>query len=299
MDIDVEIRQLQYFLAVAEELHFGRAAARLHIVQSAVSQQLRGLERELGVDLFERTTRTVRLTEAGQRLVPYAERVMAELDRARVAVDDLRTQRSSTVRLGTSTGLGTRLDAVLEHFARLAPDAHLQLATATASVRIRQVRSGELDAALLRGEHLDTGLQLLPVWTDALVAAIPAHHHLADRDRIDLAALSGLPVRLAARTRNPLLHDLVIGCCRQAGFTPTIGPEFTTDQDTLAAIGHGTPAWTVYYAPQATQMAASGVVFRALHNPEPVVTTYLALRNLPPRQELRALIAACASDAGN
>jgi DNA-binding transcriptional LysR family regulator len=293
MGVDMEIRQLRYFLTVAEELHFGHAAARLHIVQSAVSHQVRRLERELGVDLFDRTTRTVRLTEAGHRLIPYAERIVAEVTRARAAVDDLRTQRSGIVRLGTSTGLGRRLDAILERFARLAPDARLELATASTAIRIRNVRSGELDATLLRGEHVDTGLSMRPVWTDTLVAAIPARHPLAVRERIDLSDLADLPLRLATRARNPTLHDLVVGCCERAGFTPTMGPEFTTDQDTLAAIGHSAPSWTVYYTSQAAQIATPGVVFRPLSNPEPTMPTYLAVRPGPPRTELRALIDAC------
>src|ERR1700712_5654750 len=148
----MEVRQLQYFLTVADELHFGKAAQRLHIVQSAVSQQIRRLEHELGVALFDRSTRTVRLTEAGHRLIPHAQRVLAEVAQARLSIDDLRTEHVATVRLGTSTGLGNHLDVVLDRFARLAPDANLELSTDTAEARIRQVRSGALDAALLRGE---------------------------------------------------------------------------------------------------------------------------------------------------
>jgi DNA-binding transcriptional LysR family regulator len=293
----MEIRQLRYFLTVADELHFGRAAQRLHIVQSAVSQQLRRLERELGVDLFDRTTRTVRLTEAGRRLLPHARQVLAAVAQAHTAIDDLRTERAGTVRLGTSTGLGARLEAVLAEFALLAPDAQLELVTCPVETRLKRVGRGELDGALVRGERTEPELALLPLWEDALVAAVPARHDLAVREVIDLAALADLPLRLAARSRNPALHDLVTGCCREAGFEPVFGPEFTSDQDTLATIGFGKPSWTVYYAVQARQMSAPGVEFRPLRRPEPVMRTYLAVRPDPPRAEVRALIDACHAHA--
>ncbi|WP_025346885.1 LysR family transcriptional regulator [Nocardia nova] len=291
----MELRQLQYFLTVAEELHFGRAAGRLHIVQSAVSQQITRLERELDVALFDRTTRTVRLTEAGRRLLPHAEQVIAAVSRARDAVDDLRAERSGTVRLGTSTGLGARLESILVEFARAAPEAHLELVDADTGERMKRVRSGELDAAIVRGARDEPGLELLPLWSDRLVAAIPARHDLAVRREVELACLAELPLRLVDRARNPALHDLVVGSCRAAGFEPRFGPEFTTEQDTLAAIGFGAPSWTVYYAAQATRLVFPGVVWRPLRDPEPVMPSYLAVRPDPPRAELRALITACHS----
>jgi DNA-binding transcriptional LysR family regulator len=289
----MEIRQLHYFLAVAEELHFGRAAQRLHIVQSAVSQQLRRLERELGVDLFDRTTRTVRLTEAGHRLVPHARRVLAAVAEARAAIDELRAERTGTVRLGSSTGLGSRLETILAEFARLAPHAQLELVAGDVETRLKQVRSGELDGALVRGERTDPELEFLPLWQDALVAALPARHGLAVRETVDLAALADLPLRIASRSRNPALHDLITRCCREAGFEPSLGPEFTSDQDTLATIGFGRPSWTVYYAVRARRMSAPGVEFRPLRHPEPVMRSYLAVRPEAPRAEVRALIEAC------
>ncbi|MFD9073507.1 LysR family transcriptional regulator [Streptomyces lasiicapitis] len=289
----MELRQLRYFLTVAEELHFGRAAERLHIVQSAVSQQLRRLERELDAELFTRSTRVVRLTEAGHRLLPYAREMLALQARAREAVDELRAEQSATVRLGTSSGLGARLDSVLTAFTRRTGHAQLELVTSSTEERLAQVRSGDLDAALLRGERTDPGLEFLPLWQDPLVAALPAGHELAARQTVELARLADLPLRLAARSRNPALHDLVMVSCRAAGYTPVLGPEFTNDQDTLAAIGHGRPSWTVFYAPHADQLPVPGVVFRPLSDPEPVMRTYLAVRSGPPRAALRALIEAC------
>lgn len=289
----MEIRQLQYFLAVADELHFGRAAERLHIVQSAVSQQLRRLERELGVTLFERTTRTVRLTEAGRRLVPEAREVLDAVDRARSAIEDLRVERHDTVRLGTSDGLGVRLNDVLGEFTARADGCQLELVTAPTDERLKRVRRGELDATLVRGVADSSDLEFLELWNDPLMVALPARHDLAVRQAIDLADLAGLPLRISSRERNRALYDLVLESCRTAGFEPEFGPEFTSAQDTLAAIGFGVPSWTVFYAPHADQIPVPGVVFRALRNPTPTMRTYLAVRPDPPRSGLRALIDAC------
>ncbi|WP_438489367.1 LysR family transcriptional regulator [Streptomyces sp. S186] len=289
----MEIRQLRYFLTVAEELHFGRAAERLHIVQSAVSQQLRRLERELGAELFARSTRVVRLTEAGDRLLPYAREMLALQARAREAIDELRAEQAAAVRLGTSSGLGERLDTLLAAFARLTDQAQLELVTGTTEERLAKVRAGDLDATLLRGERTDPGLEFLPLWQDALMAALPARHELAARETVELSGLAGLPLRLSPHSRNPALHDLVMHSCREAGYEPVWGPEFTNAQDTLAAIGYGKPSWTVFYAPHADQLPVPGVVFRPLTHPTPLMRTYLAVRPGPPRPALRALIEAC------
>src|SRR4051794_409120 len=289
----VEVWQLQYFVVVAEELHFGRAAERLHIVPSAVSQQVRRLERELGGALFDRTTRAVTLTEGGRSLLPRARRLLDEATGIRGAADAPRADPADTLRLGSSTGLASRLDAILAGFAARAPRARLELVTATAVERVRMLRRGELDAALLRAPEPDPAIDLLPLADDPLVVALPAAHPLAGAAAVEVAALRGLPLRLADRARNPALHDLVVRSCRAAGFEPTVGPAFTTDQDTLAAIGFGAPAWTVYYAAQAARLAPPRVVFRPLRDPEPGMRVALAVRREPPRPPLQSLIDAC------
>jgi DNA-binding transcriptional LysR family regulator len=290
----VETRQLQYFLTLVDELHFGRAAARLHIVQSAVSQQIRSLERELGVSLFDRTTRSVSLTEAGHRLVPHAEKVLAEL---RAVAEELGGTEKHVVRLGTSTGLGNRLDRILDAFEAAAPDVRLELVHDPSPARARHVKSGMLDAAILRSGRRQSGLELISLWEDRLVAALPARHPLARRSSVKLARLADLPLRLASRARNPQLHALVMGSCRQAGFDPVFGPEFTTDQDTLAEIGHGPPSWTVYYASQVDHLAAPAVAFLSLSNPQPTAPVYLAVRSGRPSRHVDALIQACRAAA--
>ncbi|MDN5725099.1 MAG: LysR family transcriptional regulator [Propionibacteriales bacterium] len=286
---------MRYFRAVAEELHFGRAAEQLAIAQSAVSQQVRRLERELGVDLFDRTTRTVTLTTAGFRFLPHAHRILDAAEQARVDLDDLRHERNRTVRLGTSTGLGGRLEVILRSFAQQAPAASLELVSLTLATRLRHVASGDLDAALFHGELPEgSSLNAIPVWDDRLVVALPDAHPVGGgTGAVALADLADFPLRIASRRRNPVLHDLIVDSCAATGFVPIMGPNFSTDQDTLAAIASGPPSWTVYFAAQAGQLRNPGIVFRPIRAPAPYLTARLALRRSKPTGELRALVAAC------
>ncbi|MDX3187928.1 LysR family transcriptional regulator [Streptomyces sp. MN03-5084-2B] len=292
----VELRQLRYFVTVAEELHFGRAAERLHIVQPAVSQQVRRLERALGVSLFERTTRSVVLTEAGQRFLPQARAVLAAAERAVDSVADFRGVR--LLRLGTSEGLGDRLDGLLAEFTRRAPEAQLELVHAPTAQRLHRVRDGSLDATIVRGDQPAPGLEFSLLWTDEVVVALPASHPLASSPVVDFASLASLPARLSAPSRNQPLYDLVISSCREAGFEPVLGKEFTTAQDTLGTLGFGRPHWTVFYRAHANLLPVPGVVFRPLREPSPRMQTYLATsagRRLTP--ELVALIEAARATA--
>ncbi|MFF0740435.1 LysR substrate-binding domain-containing protein [Streptomyces sp. NPDC004111] len=295
----MELRQLKYFVAVAEELHFGRAAERLHIVQPAVSQQVRRLEREFGVTLFDRSKRAVRLTEAGRALLPHARALLAAERSVAEAMDAVRGEQESTLRIGTSVGLGLRLDGVLTALSERAPRLLVELVSAPTATRLQQVRDGDLDATFVRGAHHAPGLELLPLWRDELVAALPAAHPLAQRDRVDLADLAGLPLRIAPREDNPHLVDAVVGACRAEGFEPVMGPAFTTDQDTLAAIAAGRSSWTVYFAPQAAVQPAHRIAFRPFADPTraPSLPTSLAVRPDPPSHRLTALLDACHEQA--
>jgi DNA-binding transcriptional LysR family regulator len=287
----VELRQLHYFVTLAEELHFGRAAERLHIVQPAVSQQLRRLESELGVVLVDRSTRRVALTAAGRRFLPEARAVLAAAARARDAVTD---PDASVLHLGTSTGLGERLPRVLEELERRAPGAVVELVRVPAPARLREVADGNLDAALVRGVATHPGVRLERVWLDPLVIALPADHPLAVTHPLTLVQLADLPLRLPERDSNPALVDLTVGACRAAGFDPRLAPAMD-DQDMLAAIAAGPPTWTVYYAAQAELLAgpARGVAFRELSDPPLSMPTLLATPAARRHALLDALLAAC------
>lgn len=302
----MELRQLRYFVAVAEELHFGRAAERLMIVQSAVSQQVRRLERELGVELLDRSPRHVRLTEAGVRFLPHAHAVLEAEQRAVAAVADyavLSGPFGAVLRIGTSTGMGEHLERFLEAMGTHALDTRIELSSGPTAARLEQVATGQLDACFARGvEQGPDGVRLIPVWQDELVVAISARHPLAEQEHVQLRDLAELPLLLTARRFNPPLVDLITGACRDAGFEPVPGPAHSSLQDTLAAFGAGAAGWTVLYAAHARQLATGRVKFLAVGEPRAeagrgdtplCLPTVLAVRQSMPRIRLASLLAAC------
>lgn len=199
----MELRQLQYFVAVAEEGGFGRAAARLGIVPSAVSQQIRRLERELGVSLFERSTRHVHLSGAGGLLLPEAHAVLGAVNRTRQVAADIVSGNEGLLRLGTVQGPGDRIYRLLDALAGSAPRLHVRLRRLPLAERLVAVRSGDLDAALVRALPTAPELELLPVWTDPLYVALPDGHPLATESALSLEQLAHLPLRLAPRRKIP------------------------------------------------------------------------------------------------
>jgi DNA-binding transcriptional LysR family regulator len=289
----VELRQLRYVVTVAEERHFGRAAERLHIGQPAVSQQIRRLERELGVALFDRSPRHVRLTEAGQRFLPAAREVLAAEERARAAVTA--APGSRVVRLGTSTGLGANLERVLDAVRQGAPELTVELVAGATQARLERVAAGELDAAFVRGPVEHPQLRAVPVWRDELLAALPARHPLAAGPDVALADLATVPLRMTERRHNPPLVDLVMTACHAAGFEPVPGAASVGLQDTLATIGSGRPLWTVVYASHARVLRPSRVAFLPFRAPGLSITTALVVRRDGPTPHLGALLAACAA----
>lgn len=309
----MELRQLRYFVAVAEELHFGRAAERLMIVQSAVSQQVRRLERELGVDLLDRSPRHVRLTQAGARFLPHAHAVLTAEQQAVASVADFAARSGpfgEVLRIGTSTGMGEHLERFLEAMSGLAPETRIELSSGPTAARLEQVATGQLDVCFARGvEQGPDGVRLIPVWQDELVVALSARHPLAEQERVELRELANLPLWLTARRFNPPLVDLITTACHDAGFEPVPGPPHSGLQDTLAAFGAGAPGWTVLYAAHARQLATARVKFLPVNEPgseagvatrgTPLcLSTVIAVRQSMPRIRLAPLLAACRETGG-
>ncbi|MEJ3657609.1 LysR family transcriptional regulator [Actinomycetes bacterium KLBMP 9759] len=285
----MEFRQLQYFVAVAEAGSFTRAAERLHIGQPAVSQLVGRLERQVGLALFERSTRHVRLTPAGERLLPEARAALRAVDRVRQVAAEL-GPLDTPLRIGSSHGLGGRLYRALDELAATAPDVAVTLSRTPREQRLADVREGRLDAAFVRVTTSAAGLRVVPLWEEQLVVALPQRHPLAARADLDWADLGELPLRLAPAVNNPLFHAVVSAALRAAGVDPPPGPPFTTLQDTLAEIGTGPPSWTVFNH-SAELPHVPRVALRPL--PEPTVPISLAVRPGPLPSGLSALLDAC------
>ncbi|MEU6106485.1 LysR family transcriptional regulator [Streptomyces flaveolus] len=288
--VDMELRQLRYFVAVVDEGGFGRAAERLHIVPSAVSQQISRLEREWDVLLFERTTRRVRLSAAGERMLPEARAVLAAAESAARVAAAVRTGDEGLLRLGTVHTPGGRLDRLIGRLADQNHAIRVELRSMPVADRLNAVRSGGLDAALVRAAAYASGLTMVPVWTDPLYVALPEHHPLADESLLRLEMLGDLPLRLAPREDNAPFHDLVTHACRAAEALPPSGPAFTGLQETLTSIATSpAPSWTVFYEvwglPRTPRVAVRPLA-------EPAITTYLATRPGPPAPGLRHLLRA-------
>ncbi|MGW8531894.1 LysR family transcriptional regulator [Nocardiopsis sp. NPDC055824] len=293
----MELRQLAYFAAVADEGGFARAAEALHVGQPAVSQQVRRLERELGLRLFDRSTRHVRLTPAGARLLDEARAVLATAERTRRVASDLAATAAAagSLRLGTGPAPDERLYPVLAALAARAPELRVAIAKAGLAERLQGVRSGGLDAALVRDLEREPGLVLLPAWSDPLVVALPSRHPLADADALSLKHLGDLPVRLADRRRNPPFRRLVERAFHAAGIDPPEGPPFTRLQETLPDMAHAPPSWTLFYR-VGEPPPLPGIVYRPLAEVRSRVR--LAVPPGPPSAAVRHLLGVLPEDPG-
>lgn len=266
----MELRQLRYFLALAEECHFGRAAARLHVAQPALSQQIKQLERELGVSLFNRSTRRVEPTEAGRHLTDYARALVTEEERARTHMRELATGHAGRVSVGF---IGTATYDVLPRVART---VRAKLPKVTLDLRgelltpllVEGLLSGTFDLAVLRGAAPEEDIRITPLRSEPLVAVLPSHHRLAGRPDIPLEALADEPFVIHPSQSRSSMYDRVLSACRRAGFQPAPLLEVgeTATLVVLVAAGHG-----VALVPQSVQsLSLDGVTYVPLTSPESV-----------------------------
>jgi DNA-binding transcriptional LysR family regulator len=247
----VELRALRYFVTVADELHFGRAAERLHIAQPAVSRQIAGLERELGVRLFDRSPRRVRLTEAGHRVLDVAREALAAADRVRVAA----RERAGVMRIGTGTGqFSARLERGIDALREKAPAFDVVLVDLPLTGRLNALRQGEVDLALARGVRSAPGLRVLPTWTESLFAVVSARHPAAGRAVVGVAELAAGPLRTSQD------HDpSVVTALRDAGLQGRPAHRTGTVQDTIVEVGSDPRSWTVLPSDQVAEIRSTRV----------------------------------------
>ena len=286
----MELRHLRYFVAVAEELHFGRAAQRLHIVQPALSKQIANLENEIGVQLFHRTKRRVTITDAGRAFYEEVRVILLRIDRAVETAQMTATGQTGSLDLGF---IGPAMWSVLptllaEHHRRL-PDVRFRLSELSSVAQIASLRDGTLDAGFVRLPLYDYGdVEFKVVLREPFVVTLPEGHAAAASPLVDLAELAGEPFIFVPRRVEPGFYDRCIALCQSYGFSPSIVEEGTgpTAICGMVATGLGitlSPA-SILNAPW------PGVVFRELAKPGLELELAVATRREQPSSALRGFL---------
>ncbi|MFF4951380.1 LysR family transcriptional regulator [Streptomyces chattanoogensis] len=220
----MELRQLAYFVAVAEEGSFTRAAERFHVAQSGVSAQIRRLEGKFGQKLLDRSGRTVRLTEAGEVALPHARSALAAVDRARLAVDELTGLLRGHLALGTVISHTVDLPGLLADFHQAHPAVEITLTEADTAPLVDALSTGQLDMALISvGSTPPDGIEIQVVDEQPIVAAVSRTHEFAPQTAVPLDALRDRD--LISLPRGTGLRSQLDEACAAAGFTPRIAFE--------------------------------------------------------------------------
>ena len=261
----IELRHLHYFTAVAETLHFGRAAEKLGMAQPPLSQQIRNLERSLGYPLFDRTTRGVKLTRVGQFFLERARGTLAK------AADDIEMARRVGSGLEGSLTVGfagsimfTGLPKAIRRYRRMHPDVELRLREGATDEQVPFLLDGTFDLGFLRDGEARGGLSIETILREPFVAVLPARHKLAAGPTISVAALKDEPFVLFSRRMGGLAYDRTVACCEAEGFRPNFvqhAPQWPTVL-CLVAAGLG-----VSLAPACVaRITTPGVVFKRLRS---------------------------------
>ncbi len=283
----MELRHLRYFVTVAEELHFGRAAKKLHISQPPLSMQIRALEAELGVTLFNRTQRSVPLTQSGNALLGEARHILARADQA-----VLMTRRASRGEIG-ELAIGfisvtdyNVLPVVLREFRPAFPLVNLTLRESTTDAQIRDLLAGRIDVGFVLPPINEPSLESLPILREPLIAALPDKHPLARKaGKLVLEKLKDAPFILFPRPYAPGLHDDVVSCCKAAGFSPRVEQEAIQMQTIVSLVS--AELGVALIPASLTNLRRTGVTYKELKAGSPLTEVHLAWRrgdDLPARR---------------
>lgn len=286
----MEFRHLRHFVAVAEELHFKRAADRIGIEQSPLSRSIRNLEQRLGVMLFERTRRSTRLTVAGERLFVHARALLAAADEARLDVRTRDGDRTGHLHIGICDGVPLpRLARLLASFRQAAPHISVHMHEMSLVQKVYELRSGFLDAALAPESGYGKGIISEAIWRDPLIAAMPSKHPLAQKKQVALLDVVREPLVLCQRDTGLGQQCQIEQIIRTVTATPNIVDTATTLNMlvTLVVAGYGIG---IASAAQLEAVSASELVLRPLSDVTAAVKTWLMTREEKPVEPLARFI---------
>lgn len=286
----MDLRALECFVAVAEELHFRRAAARVNLTQPALSMRIRALETSLGIALFDRDRRHVRLTNAGVALLDHARAAVRHVHAGRDAVRLVASGRGGRLRLGFSVialhGVVPR--AVRTYRARY-PEVEIALRELNSPDQERALAAGDIDVGVLHPPLVTAGLATAPLAHETLVLALPADHSLAKQPRVSVRDIAGEPFLIAPRAVGPHLYDAIVAVFHRHGVAPNIVQEATPVTTLLGLVEAGIG---IGFVPAAFSSAPRpGAVFRPLLEPAPRLPLAAAWRENEETAAVRNFVA--------
>lgn len=290
----MELRHLVSFLAIAEELHFGRAAARLHLAQPSLSQQIQRLERSVGVKLVERTSHQVGLTPAGEVLCELARGIVAQVEEATRAVNEVARGRAGTLRVGYNFPAGQRiLPAALARMNAILPNVGIILAENRTGPQLQALSNGSLDVALVYGRPTSSEFRFRPLLQVPLVAVVGRCHSWSGRARTSFSELAGQTCIMFERQHCPAMHDAIMGAAERIGVRLHVeyridDPNATAIMVTVKPVVGFASAPRAMYTTSSLGYAQTSMV--ALHDPVPTVDLYAVWRGDDDRPLVQAML---------
>ncbi len=300
-----DLRQLRYFVAVAEELSFTRAALRLHLSQPPLSQQIQSLEQDLGVRLLERTKRSVTITEPGRVFLEQARQILAKVDEARIQVVAAAAGYTGQLRLAytVSVSFHPALPQALLRFGQIAPNVRLHLSEMYTEPQFAALLAGQIDVGFVRDEpahlHDARGLRLSVVDREPLLLALPAGHALAGHGSLSLAEVADSPFVSQPRELAATLYDRLVKLATRAGFQPRITQHAQQINGLLALVAAGLGLALVPASMRAVRLA--GVSYVPLEDADAYLLLATACRaddHSPALQQFLATVAETAAPGG-
>ena len=281
-----DFRQLRYFIAVAEELSFTRAAQRLHLSQPPLSQQIQALELDLGVRLLDRNKRNVALTEAGQMFLDQARLILAQADEARIRVIDAAAGFSGHLKLAytVSVSFHPALPQVLLRLKQSAPNVRVWLTEMYTEPQFAALRSGQIDVGFVRDEprhHADAeAIRLDVIDREPLLLAVPAGHRLAEREQLEFGETTGESFIIQPREVAATLYDRLVQLAAKADFHPVIGQQAQQLNGVIALVAAGMGLALVPASMRSVQL--SGVSYVRVTDPDAYLLLAVASRRENP-----------------